>query len=195
MTEKTLQNSIRVLNDFCSDTEAFSYHSLAHLVLDNLGLHIDAEKQEISLIISTVENYQTLLHQLNPSKRLHQLLSLHFQKAHLFFGTEGESVEKGIFLDTIMLGKGVEFLEVRNPEALGARLRRALNIALQGHIGVLRLTDERDISSLRAIWQRGRVTQLLNGYGIVAFDDDKGLVKLWKPRRLEEGEQPIVIIA
>lgn len=195
MAEKTLQNSIRVLNDFCADTEAFSYHSLAHLVVDNLGLHIDATKQEVSLIVSTVDDYQTVLHQLSAHKRLHQLLSLHFQKAHLFFGAEGESVEKGIFLDTILLGKGGEFLEIRNPEALGARLRRALNIALQGHIGVLRLSDERDISSLRTIWQRGRVTQLLSGYGIVAFDDDKGLVKLWKPRRLAEGEQPIVIIA
>lgn len=195
MTEKTLQNSIRVLNDFCADIDAFSYQSFAHLGLERLGVHINATKREISLVVSTVESYQTLLHQLTPTKRLHQLLSLHFQKVHLVFGTEGEPIENGIFLDSIMLGKISEPLELRDPEALGSRLRRALNIALQGHIGVLKLSDEHDISSLRAIWQRGRVTQLLEGYGIVAFDDDKGMIKLWKPRRLAEGENPIVIIA
>jgi hypothetical protein len=194
MGDHTLQNDLHLINELCADIQTFSYHYLTHLALDHVSLEVDVNKKEIAFVINNIENYQGLLLHLIPNKRFYQLLSLHFRCVHLVFGTVSEPIEKGVFLDTILLGRSPESLQLRDHKALGARLRRALNIALQGHIGVLQLNSDRDFSSLRMIWQRGRVTQLLEGHGIVAFDDEQGLIKLWKPRRLADGEQPIAIV-
>jgi hypothetical protein len=190
-----LQSSINMLNDFCADIQNFSYIKLAALKLRGLTLKVNAEGHELSILISTEDDYQAIQWHLTPNKRMTQLLGLHFKKVHIVFGAPDEPLENGIYLDTVSLERRPHQLELRDVNSVGARFRRVLNVALQGHIGVLRLHDDSEVGQLRALWERGRITQLLEKYDIVPFDDNSGeLVKLWKPRRLEEGEQPIIII-
>lgn len=190
-----LQVSINLINDFCADPKTFSYKKLGFLRLKKLTLEVDAEQKTLSFVVSTQEDYQHLMMNLMPEARLHQLLSFYFKKVYIYFGVQGEPLQNAVYLDTIYLAQSAKVSELREMN-IGARLRRTMNVALQGHVGVLRLRDEKDAQLLRKLWSRGRVEQLLEKYDIVPFDDDKGkFVKLWKPHRLEEGENIIIIVS
>ncbi len=190
-----LQSSINLLNDFCADTQNFSYSRLAALKLFSFALEVDPPNQGLSILFSTDETYQALQWHLNPHRRLYQLLSLHFKKVHLFFGASSEPLDNAIYLDSIQLQTAQDRTELRDINSIGARFRRTLNIALQGHVGVLRFYDDQEIEQLRNLWERGRIEQLLETYDIIPFDDSSGqIIKLWRPRRFHEGEQVIVII-
>lgn len=190
-----LQVTINLINDFCADPKTFSYKKLSFLRLKKLTLEVDAEQKILSFIISTQEDYQHLMMYLMPEARLHQLLSLYFKKVGVYFGVQDEPLQNAIYLDTIHLAQPAKVSELREMN-IGARLRRTINVAFQGHVGVLQLRDEKDVQLLRKLWSRGRVEQLLEKYDIVPFDDDKGrFVKLWKPHSLEEGENIIIVIS
>jgi len=64
-------------------------------------------------------------------------------------------------LETVGLNHARQATDLRDANSLGARLRRTLNVALQGHIGVLRLYDDNDANTLRALWECGYITQLM----------------------------------
>lgn len=190
-----IQNSIYLLNDFCADAKSFSFSKLATLKLKGLVLHVDTVMQELTIVISTEQDYQALQWHLMPARRLYQLLGIHFKKVHIVFGPQDEPLENDIYLETVSLMRPANKADLRDANSLGSRLRRTLNVALQGHIGVLRLYDDNDADTLRALWERGRITQLIEKYSIVPFDDASGeIIKLWKPRRLKSGEEIVVII-
>lgn len=194
-TNWDLQSSIHLLNDFCADTRTFSFTKLSALKLKGLSLQVNARGRELTIVVSTEQDYQTIQWHLTPSKRLYQLLGIHFKRVHVMFGILEEPVENSIYLETISLSYSAPFTDLRDANSLGSRLRRTLNVALQGHIGVLRLHDENDIKHLKQLWDRGRITQLIEKYGIIPFDDSSGqIVKLWKPRRIEDGEEVVIII-
>jgi hypothetical protein len=193
--ELNLQNSISLLNDFCADAETFSYHKMAHLKLWGMILQVDGRQGEVTIVVSASTDYQFIQDQLMPGRRFYQLLGLHFKRVHLRFGRLDEAVSNSIYLETIALVRFTQSPELRDVNALGSRLRRTLNVALQGHIGVLRLHNDDEVKQLKKLWERGRITQLIEQYGIIPFDDSSGqLVKLWKPRRLEPGEEVVIII-
>lgn len=188
-----LQTSIYLLNNLCADLRFFSYSQLAALKLRGITLQVDTASKTLTLMVSTDEDYCAILQHLMPNRRLYQLLSIHFSEVYVAFGVQGEPVDKAIVLRSMALSRHPT--ELRDVNELGTRLRRALNAALQGHIGVLRLRDEKEIKHLRKLWERGRIAQLLEDYHIVPFDDSSGeLIKLWKPRRLASGEEVIVLI-
>ncbi len=190
-----LQNSIHLLNDFCADTHAFSYFALSALRLRGLALKVNAIAKELTIVISTEQDYHIIQSNLHPNCRMYELLSIHFRRIHIAFGLQMESVEKSIYLETVLLEKVTDRTELRDESSLGSRLRRTMNIALQGYIGVLKLRNDQEIEELRTLWERGRINQLLERYDIIPFDDADGqLIKLWKPRRLKEGENIVVII-
>jgi len=190
-----LQSTINLLNDFCADTQNFSYAKLVSIKLKGLTLKVEQTMGELSLMVNTEEDYQMLQWCLTPQKRFYELLGLHFKKVHLFFGAPDESIEQGIYLDTILLRAIPNCTGLRDANLLGTRFRRILNVALQGHIGVLKIDDNDEIEQLRIFWEGGRITQLLEKYDIVAFDDASGkIIKLWRPRRFKEGEQPVIVI-
>jgi Tat protein secretion system quality control protein TatD with DNase activity len=190
-----LQTSIHLLNNFCADRETFSYRALAHLKLEGLILRVNAKQQELTMIISTDEDYQTLREFLKPSQRLYQLLGIHFKMVHLVYGLPNEPAEKGIHLETFSLDSSPQSTDLRAPNSLGSRLRRALNIALQGHIGMLWLHNTDDIERLEALWKRGRITQLLDKQGIMhCYDFSEQLVKLWKTEQVDESKRVVITI-
>ncbi len=190
-----LQNSIHLLNDFCADKDTFSYFALSALRLRGLALKVNAITKELTVVVNTEQDYHIVQANLHPNRRMYELLSIHFNKVHIAFGLRMESVEKSIYLETVLLDQAVDRTELRDVSSLGARLRRTMNVALQGHIGVLKLHGEEEIDELRNLWERGRINQLLEKYEIIPFDDANGeLIKLWRPRRLEEGENIVVII-
>jgi len=195
----TIQSSLHLLNDVCADSKTFSYDKLMALNLHKLALQANSHTRELTMLISTDEDYKILLWHLNPQRRTYQLLGLHFKKVHIVFGDLDESVSMGIHLKTLSLEPQEHHVQLRDPDALGSRLRRALNAALQGHVGVLKLRSAEEVEDLKEMWARGRITQLMEKHGIVPFDDASGsLVKLWKPResgeRPEDDETEIVII-
>jgi hypothetical protein len=190
-----LQNSIYLLNNLCADVQFFSYHQLTALKLKNLTLQVDTSSKILTIIVSSDQNYCTLLQHLFPGRRLYELLGIHFVNVQVAFGAQGEPTDSTVLLKTIPLKQTHKSTDIRDINALGARLRRTLSVAMQGHIGVLRLRDEREIRHLRTLWERSRVTQLIERYGIIPFDDSSGeLVKLWRPRRLLSDEEVIIII-
>lgn len=197
-TQKTtwnLQVNIRLLNDFCADVETFSYQKLAALKLDKFTLQVDPTAQELTIVIRSVADYHTLRAQLIPNKRLYQLLGLHFKQVHLLLQLQNELIQQNVLLDSIMLEKSANSTDLRDIHSLGSRLRRALNVAFQGHIGVLKLHGDKDEEYLRKLWERGRITQLIEKYGIIPFDDSSGqVIKLWKPRHLKEHEKIVIIV-
>jgi hypothetical protein len=194
-TNWDLQTSIHLLNEFCADTELFSFRALVHLKLKGLRLQVNTERQELTMIISTDQDYQTLRWYLTPEKRLYQLLGLHFKNVHLVYGLLKESIEKHIHLETISFTSLANLTDLRDPNSLGARLRRALNIALQGHIGVLWLDRDEDVEHLDKLWKRGRVTQLLEKNEIMhCYDFSERLVKLWKHSDVAEDERVVITI-
>ncbi len=194
ITNLNLQTSIHLLNDFCSDEKTFSFRRLAHLRLKGLNLQINAELCELTLIVNNMEDYQdVLLEHLTSGKRLYQLLGLHFKEVQIKFGLPDDPVEESIHLETISLGRSVySSTGLRDVNLLGTRLRRALNMALQGHTGVLWLHDDNDIKSLKTLWKRGRVTQLIEKHGIMhSYDTNGKVVKLWKRGSNEEKQEVI----
>ncbi|OQW95365.1 MAG: hypothetical protein BWK79_02735 [Beggiatoa sp. IS2] len=190
-----LQVNIRLLNDFCADVETFSYQKLAALKLDRFILQVDHSTQELTVIVRSVPDYHTLRAQLIPDKRLHQLLGLHFEQVHLSLQVQDEPIQQNVRLDSIPLENSANSSDLRDVCSLGARLRRALNVAFQGHIGVLKLYGDQDEAHLKKLWERGRITQLVEKYGIIPFDDSNGeVIKLWKPRHLKEHEKIVIIV-
>lgn len=191
----SLQSTINILNDFCSDIQHFSYAKLAELRLPGITLQVNAKHHELTLVISSEEHYQTLLWYLTPNKRIYQLLAMHFNKIHIGFGVQHEPVSNSIYLQTIQLSAAVTEQDLRDVDQLGAKLRRTLNVALQGHIGVLYLNRSSDFEHLQALWQRGRVEQLIQKYNIVPFDDDNDcIVKFWRPHALKSHEQIVIVV-
>jgi hypothetical protein len=191
----SLQSTLNILNDFCSDIQHFSYAKLAALRLPGITLQVNAKHHELTFVISSEEHYQTLLWYLTPDKRIYQLLAMHFNKIHIGFGVQYEPVSNSIYLQTIPLHSAVTTHDLRDVDKLGAKLRRTLNVALQGHIGVLQLTHGSDFEHLEALWQRGRIEQLIQKYNIVPFDDgNERIVKFWRPRALKSHEQVVIVV-
>lgn len=190
-----LQSTINILNDFCSDTAHFSYARLAALRLPGITLQVNAKRHELTLVISSDEHYQTLLWYLTPDKRIYQLLAIHFNKIHIGFGVQNEPVSNSVYLQTISLYSAVTQLDLRDANKLGAKLRRTLNVALQGHVGVLHLNQHDDFEHLEALWRRGRIEQLIKKYDIMPFDDDNGrMVKFWRPHTLKSQERVVIVV-
>ncbi len=190
-----LSSSIHLLNDFCADVRRFSYTKLAALRLRGLLLNINVPRQELTLVVGSETDYQTLVEQLVPEKRLHQLLSIHFKKVQVGFGLQGEPADKSIMLEKIILESDTNPDDLRDMADIGARFRRALNVAMQGHVGVLRLHGDKDAEHLRSLWERGRITMLIEKYNIsTANDTDRRLIKLWKPRNPDESNNEEVVI-
>ncbi|MCV6639390.1 hypothetical protein [Candidatus Albibeggiatoa sp. nov. NOAA] len=190
-----LQTSIHILNEFCSDPRRFSYAKLSLLKLPAITLHVNMLKKALTLVVSSEEDYTLLLWHLTPGKRLHQLMSMFFKRIFIGFGVQGEPIEQCIILEQIVLGGYVQPADLRSFDSLGDRLRRTMNVALQGHIGVLRLQGTEDMRHLKRLWMRGRIEKLLNAHHIVPFDDDSGnLIKLWKPHSVEEGQGIVIVV-
>ena len=190
-----LQSSIYMLNQFCADTESFSARALAHLRFKGFALQVNAEQQELTLVIYADQDYQTLRRYLTPKQRLYQLLGLHFKKVHIVYGLLNESIPNSVHLETIWLNSSTHLSDLRDPNSLGARLRRAINIALQGHIGVLWLHHENDIEHLEVFWKRGRVVELFKKHEIMyCYDANEKSVKIGKFHCLEQGDKIVITI-
>ncbi len=180
-TYGNLQSCIHLLNDFCADTETFSFRKLALLRLRGLPLRVNAELRELTMVASTEEDYQTVQWHLNPSKRLYQLLGMHFKKVHIVFGIPNDPIENDMHLETLSLTESTCSTDLRSANSVGARLRRGLNVVLQGHIAALWLSDDDDIVHFKKLWKRGRITQLIEQHGIMhSYEAGGKLVKLWK---------------
>ncbi len=190
-----LQNSIHLLNEFCADRETFSFKTLAFLKLKRLKLQVNAELRELTIIVSTIQDYQTLRVDLMPEQRLYQLLELHFEKVHILKGLLDEPIDKAIHLETLSLICFAQLTELRHPQSMGARLRRALNIVLQGHTAVLWLHDENDVKYFKKLWRRARVKQLLDIHEIMhSYTSNNQLVKLWKINCFDDVESIVITI-
>ncbi len=190
-----LQSSVYMLNQFCADTETFSVRALARLRLKGLALQVNAEEEELTLVINADQDYQILRRYLTPKQRLYQLLGLHFKKVQIVYGLLNESIQNSIHLETILLNSSAHSSDLRDPNSLGARLRRAINIALQGHIGVLWLHNENDIEHLETLWKRGRVAELFQKHEIMyCYDASEKSVKLGKLHCLEESGRIVITI-
>ena len=195
LTNWNLQNSIYLLNDFCADTKTFTLRKLAFLKLKGLRLQVNTERRELTIAMGTDQDYQIIRQQLTPSQRLYQLLGIHFKKVHLAYGLPNEPIEKSILIETLLLTSSTEPTDLRDSNSLGARLRRPLNVALQGHIGALRLHDNDEVEHLRKLWERGRVIQIIEKYEMMhCYDSSIKLVKLWRARHLKEGDGVMIII-
>ena len=195
ITNLNLQTSIHLLNDFCADEKTFSFRRLTFLRLRGLALQVNAELHELTLIVNSMEDYQYILQEhLTTEKRLYQLLGLHFNEVQIKFGLPGDSIDESIHLETISLRYSESSTGLRDVNSLGTRLRRALNVALQGHTGVLWLHDD-DMEHLKTLWKRGRVTQLIEKHGIMhSYDPNGKTVKLWKQSSNEEKHDIITTI-
>ncbi|MBE9562304.1 MAG: hypothetical protein IMF12_05515 [Proteobacteria bacterium] len=199
-----LLNSIHLLNDFCAETKSFSFRRLVFLRLKELHLQVNTESQKLIMGITSDENYHILHDHLLPGHRLHQLLSIHFKKVSLIYeikdksnGTKDKSKETAvpILLETIELNSSTSSCDLRNANLLGSRLRRALNVALQGHTCILWLHTDNDVEHLQRLWRRARVTKLLEEHKIHYKNDFAArMVRLWKERPSEEGEGVVITI-
>ncbi len=189
------QESIYLLNDFCADIQSFSYHKLANLRFHNLLLHIDAEKKELIMVICNEVDYQALNKLLLPDQRLYQLLSIHFKKVSVAFGLQGETVDQSILLKKIALFSEIPDDNLRALDDLGARFRRALNVAMQGHISVLKLHGDEEAEKLRELWERGRIMHLIEKYKICSTDDlQQKVVKIWTSDSLQDEKAQVILI-
>jgi len=190
-----LLNSIHLLNDFCAEMKGFSFKRLATIKLKELTLQVNAESQEITMGITSDKNYHILHEHLLSGQRLHQLLSIHFETAHIVYEIANKPTEQDILLETIKLNSSTTTCDLRNANLLGSRLRRALNVALQGHTCILWLHTDDDVERLQRLWERERVVKLLEEHKINCINNfEDRMVKLWKSRSLEEGEGIIVTI-
>jgi hypothetical protein len=60
---------------------------------------------------------------------------------------------------------------------------------------VLQLSHAHDFEHLEALWQRGRIEQLIQKYSIVPFDDgNEQIIKFWRPRALKSHEQVVIVV-
>jgi hypothetical protein len=194
-TGRVLRNSIHLLNEFCAENETFSFKVLPFLKLERLGLRVNIESRELIIFISTDPDYQMLRAHLMPEQRLYQLLGIHFKQVQIVFGSLNDPIEKAIYLETISLDSSADSTDLRHPRTLGARLRRALNIVLQGHTVVLWLYDNTDVDSFKQLWVRTRVIQLFEEHKIMHhYDSQKRLVELWKIRCFDEGDGIVITI-
>jgi len=194
-TQWVLQNSIHLLNEFCADSETFSFRVLPFLKLKRLGLKVNTEKQELMMIVSADQDYQTLRAHLIPERRLYQLLCMHFKKVQIIYGLLNEPIERAVHLETILLTSLADSTDLRNPRTLGSRLRRALNIVLQGHTARLWLHNENDVEYFKKMWLRARVKQLLEEHEIMYhYDSNNQLVELWKLRCSDKGKSIVITI-
>ena len=194
-TQWVLQNSIHLLNEFCADSETFSFRVLPFLKLKRLGLKVNIEKRELIMIVNADQDYQTLRAHLMPKQRLYQLLSMHFKKVRIVYGSLNEPIEKAVHLESILLTSLADSTNLRNPKSLGARLRRALNIVLQGHAARLWLHNQYDVEYFKKFWRRVRVKQLLEEHEIMYhYDFSNQLVKLWKLRCSDKGKNIVITI-
>ncbi|MFK5971006.1 MAG: hypothetical protein QM487_12940 [Candidatus Marithrix sp.] len=192
-----LLNSIHLLNDFCAEMKSFSFKRLAILKLKELNLQVNAESQELVMGITSDENYHILHEHLLSGKRLHQLLSIHFEIVHIVYEISSQSVENSVpvLLETIELSSSTNTCDLRNANLLGSRLRRALNVALQGHTCILWLHTDHDVEHLQMLWKRSRVIKLLTEHKIHYNNNfAERMIKLWKDRSPEEGKGIVVTI-
>ena len=192
-----LLNSIHLLNDFCAEMKSFSFKRLAILKLKELNLQVNAELQELIMGITSNENYHILHEHLLPGKRLHQLLSIHFEIVHIVYEISNQSVENSVpvLLETIKPNSSTTSCDLRDANLLGSRLRRALNVALQGHTCILWLHNDHDVEHLQILWKRSRVIKLLTEHKIHYNNNfAERMVKLWKDRSPEEGKGIVVTI-
>jgi len=176
-----LQNSVRLLNDFCADTETFSFSGLSAFKFRNLCLKVDAILKELTLIVCNEQDYQAIQWLLGPGKRLRQLLGLHFNQVHIAFSMCESTLEYGILLETVPLKLSVSPSKLREATVLGTKLRRAMNIALQGHVSLLKLNGEEDVNTLDALLKRKRVVQIFEQYQLSkSYSEDGMSVKMWR---------------
>ncbi|MCK5719602.1 MAG: hypothetical protein KAH84_06590 [Thiomargarita sp.] len=195
--QRTLTNSIRLLNEFCADREMFSTKALTFLKLQKLKLYVDDEQQILTIAISTDKDYQVLRTHLVTKKRLYQLLTIHFKLVRIVFGLLDELLENMVHLETIKLSATNinEITDLRDPESLGARLRRALNIVLQGHTVILWLYQNNDVKHFNKLWKRERILKLLKDYNILYnYDVNNQLVKLWRGNQEAASQSKNIII-
>jgi hypothetical protein len=194
-THQDLQNSIHLLNDFCADTENFSFSRLAHFKLKGVPLHVNAALQELTMVVSSEEDYYILVRHLTVGNRLYQLLELHFKKVHIVFGIPNDSIENSIHLKTIFLEKKADSIDLRDYESIGARLRRALNVVLQGHLVELWLYDENDRIHFKKLWKRRRMIELVQQHHIMhSYEINGKLVKLWKSKNSDDNDSVSITI-
>ncbi len=193
MTTTHLENSIRVLNDFCADSN-FTVHHLTFLRLNGLILQVNAKQRQLKMLISTVAESKIILFHLTPTQRLYQLLTQHFETVDVMFG-KLDDIENAILLDTIILLAESNYPDLRDINSIGARLRRALNVALQGHIGVLKLHNDDETAELFTLLKRDRVKHLFEKYAIIHCHHDSGkLVYVCQASILEECKKTIIVI-
>jgi hypothetical protein len=189
--KNTIHYSIHLLNEFCSDSDTFSFKGLTFLKLKGLNLQVDTEQQELTMIVSTLQDYQILQTYLISEERLYQLLGMHFKKVHIILNLSDEPVRS----ITILLISFCKFSDLRQIESVGARLRRALNIALQEHTAVLWLYNNNELEHFKKLWKRARVTQLLEKHKIIHnYDTERQLIKLWKLHSSNKGRNIVVTI-
>jgi hypothetical protein len=189
--KNTIHYSIHLLNEFCADSDAFSFRGLAFLKLKGLDLRMNTEQQELTMIVCTDQDYQILQTYLIPEQRLYQLLGMHFKKVHIVLNLSDEPVRS----ITILLISFCKFTDLRQLESVGARLRRALNIALQEHTAVLWLYNNDEVEHFKKLWKRARVSQLLEKHKIIHnYDVERQLIKLWKRHSSDEGGNIVVTI-
>ncbi len=190
-----IKTSIYLLNNLCADINGFSYDYLNAVQFEGISLWADETKKVLTLTVLDYDIIEEFYQHLNYHKRLYKLLGLHFETLLLKLDHDGqcyliESVELNCKKDEMgqFLSK-----ELRGQSELGLRLRRAINIALQGHIALLRVKNEEEASGLRELWQGGRMEKLSERYGIVPFDDnDANVIKFWQPN-LDQSHPPIAI--
>jgi len=176
-----LQNSVRLLNDFCADTETFSFAGLSAFKFKNLCLKVDAILKELTLVVCNEQDYQAIQWLLTPGKRLHQLLSLHFNQVHIAFSVYELAPEHNVLLETIPLRFSVTPSKLREATVLGTKLRRAMNIALQGHVSLLKLNSQEDVEALETLLQRKRVIKIFEQYQLSkSYSEDGRSVKMWR---------------
>jgi len=176
-----LQNSVRLLNDFCADTETFTFSGLSAFKFQNLCLKINVILKELTLIVCNEQDYQAMQWLLGPGKRLHQLLSLHFNQVHIAFSLCESTLEQGILIETIPLKLLVSPSKLREASVLGTKLRRAMNIALQGHVSLLKLNSENDVKTLDVLLKRKRVVRIFEQYQLSkSYSEDCRSVKMWR---------------
>jgi len=189
-----LKNSVRLLNDFCADTETFTFSGLSAFKFRNLCLKVNAILKELTLVVCNEQDYQAIQWLLSPGKRLHQLLSLHFNQVHIAYSLCESTLEKGILLETIPLKLLVTPSKLREATVLGTKLRRAMNIALQGHVSLLKLNSEEDVQALETLLKRRRVVRIFEQYQLSkSYSEDGMTVKMWRAN-YRHGSKDITII-
>jgi hypothetical protein len=176
-----LQNSVRLINDFCADTETFSFAGLSAFKFKGLCLKANPILKELTLTVCSEQDYQAIQWLLTPGKRLYQLLGIHFKQVHIAFSMHESTLEHNVLLETIPLKLMANSLKLRETSIIGTKLRRAMNIALQGHISILKIHDGEEVKALDALLQRERVIKIFEQYQLSkSYSEDGMSVKMWR---------------